>query len=107
MSEPALRATAWDGRFLVIGFAAGDIPKIPLNLALLKGLHIIGVFWGSWVGREPLASRRNYEELFEMVASGVIDLPAVETHAFENHASAFAALTERRAKGKVVLQIRQ
>ncbi len=105
MSEPALRATAWDGRFLVIGFAAGDIPRIPLNLALLKGLHIIGVFWGSWVGREPLASRRNYEELLEMVAGGAIDLPAVELHAFEDYASAFAALTERRARGKVVLQI--
>lgn len=106
MSEPALRATAWDGRFLVIGFASGDIPRIPLNLALLKGLHIIGVFWGSWVGREPLASRRNYEELLELVAGGAIDLPAVELHAFEDYASAFAALTERRARGKVVLQIR-
>lgn len=105
MSEPALRATAWDGRFLVIGFAAGDIPRIPLNLALLKGLHIIGVFWGSWVGREPLASRRNYEELFGMVASGAIALPEVEVHPLEDHASAFAALTERRAKGKVVLRI--
>ncbi len=105
LSEPALRATAWDGRFLVIGFAAGDIPRIPLNLALLKGLHIIGVFWGSWVGREPVASGRNYEELFELVARGVIELPEVEVHAFEAHAAAFAALTERRATGKVVLQI--
>jgi NADPH2:quinone reductase len=104
MSEPALRATAWDGRFLVVGFAAGDIPRIPLNLALLKGLHIIGVFWGSWVGRDPLASSRNYEELFEMVASGAFALPAVEVYALEDHASAFAALKERRAKGKVVLR---
>jgi NADPH2:quinone reductase len=105
MSEPALRATAWDGRFLVVGFAAGDIPRIPLNLALLKGLHIIGVFWGSWVEREPQASRHNYEELFGMVASGAISLPDVAVYAFEDHATAFGALAERRAKGKVVLRI--
>ena len=106
MSEPALRATAWDGRFLVVGFAAGDIPRIPLNLPLLKGLHIIGVFWGSWIGRDPSASQRNYEELFEMVAGGAIVLPPVEVYALEDHASAFAALQERRTKGKVVLRIR-
>ena len=60
-SEPALRAIAWEGRFLVVGFAAGDIPKIPLNLALLKGCQIVGVFWGAFVGREPERHRRNAE----------------------------------------------
>lgn len=105
MSEPALRATAWDGRFLVIGFAAGEIPRIPLNLALLKGLHIVGVFWGSWVEREPAASQRNFEELFAMVASGALRLPRVAAFAFEDYAAAFAALAERRAMGKVVLRM--
>ena len=62
-SEPALRATAWEGRFLVIGFAAGEIPAIPLNLTLLKGCDIVGVFWGAFVGREPERHRRNVEEL--------------------------------------------
>ena len=52
-SEPCIRATAWDGRYLVIGFAAGEIPKIPINLALLKGMKIVGVFWGAWVGMNP------------------------------------------------------
>src|SRR2546423_8073172 len=52
-SEAALRSTAWEGRFLVIGFAAGDIPRIPLNLPLLKGCQVVGVFWGAFVGREP------------------------------------------------------
>src|SRR6266540_765591 len=62
-SEPALRATAWEGRFLVIGFAAGEIPAIPLNLTLLKGCDIVGVFWGAFVGREPAHHLRNVEEL--------------------------------------------
>ena len=53
-SEPCIRATAWDGRYLVIGFAAGEIPKIPINLALLKGMKIVGVFWGAWVGMNPV-----------------------------------------------------
>jgi NADPH2:quinone reductase len=62
-SEPALRATAWEGRFLVIGFAAGEIPAIPLYLTLLKGCDIVGVFWGAFVGREPEHHLRNVEEL--------------------------------------------
>ena len=81
-SEPALRSTAWDGRFLVIGFAAGDIPKIPLNLALLKGCSIVGVFWGAFAGREPKRNRENIDELMEMWTSGKLrphvsaDVPA-------------------------------
>ena len=63
-SEPCIRATAWDGRYLVIGFAAGEIPKIPINLALLKGMKIVGVFWGAWVGMHPDENRNNFEELF-------------------------------------------
>ena len=63
-SEPALRAIAWEGRYLVIGFAAGPIPKIPLNLSLLKGCQIVGVFWGAWTGLDPEGNLNNFEELF-------------------------------------------
>ena len=65
-SEPALRDTAWNGRFLVVGFAAGDIPKVPLNLALLKGCAIVGVFWGAFTRNQPQDNRRNNEELLQM-----------------------------------------
>ena len=66
-SEPCIRATAWDGRYLVIGFAAGEIPKIPINLALLKGMKIVGVFWGAWVGMFPEENKKNFEDWNENV----------------------------------------
>ena len=66
-SEPALRDMAWNGRFLVVGFAAGDIPKVPLNLALLKGCSIVGVFWGAFTRNEPEHNRRNNEELMQLL----------------------------------------
>src|SRR5512140_2508622 len=69
-AEPALRAIAWEGRYLVVGFAAGDIPKIPLNLTLLKGCQIVGVFWGQFVMREPQKNRANAERIFAWVADG-------------------------------------
>ena len=62
-AEPALRSIAWQGRFLVVGFAAGEIPKLPLNLALLKGCDVLGVFWGSWIARDPAGHRANTEQL--------------------------------------------
>jgi NADPH2:quinone reductase len=65
-SEPALRDMAWNGRFLVVGFAAGEIPKVPLNLALLKGCSIVGVFWGAFTRTEPERNRRNNEELMQL-----------------------------------------
>ena len=72
-SEPSIRATAWDGRYLVIGFAAGEIPKIPINLALLKGMKIVGVFWGAWVGMFPEENKKNFEELFKLHSEGKIN----------------------------------
>ena len=61
-AEPALRSIAWYGRFLVVGFAAGEIPKLPLNLVLLKGCDVLGVFWGSWIERDPAGHRANTEQ---------------------------------------------
>jgi NADPH:quinone reductase len=72
LSEAALRATAWEGRFLVIGFASGTIPKIPLNLVLLKGSQIVGVFWGDHVAREPDKHRANMAKLAELCGAGRI-----------------------------------
>ena len=69
-SEAALRATAWNGRLLVIGFAAGEIPKIPLNLTLLKGASIMGVFWGQFTMREPARALAQFTQLFEWVRDG-------------------------------------
>jgi len=102
-SEQALRATAWDGRFLVIGFAAGDIPRIPLNLALLKGVHIIGVFWGGWYARDPIAVQNNNKELLQMVTEEKLKPLITETYSLDQYVDAFDCLTERRAKGKVIL----
>src|SRR6185503_15395563 len=71
-SEPALRDMAWKGRFLVVGFAAGDIPKVPLNLALLKGCSCVSLFWGAFTRTEPETDRRNNPELLEMYLAGKV-----------------------------------
>ena len=104
-SEPALRATAWEGRFLVIGFAAGDIPAIPLNLTLLKGCDIVGVFWGAFVGREPERHRRNVDELIAWWRAGKLRPHVSSTYPLDRAAEAIRELADRRAKGKVVVAV--
>lgn len=106
LSEQALRATAWDGRFLVIGFAAGAIPKIPLNLPLLKNNSIVGVLYGGWVHREPEAMRENIEELLAMYQAGKLQPLVSQVFALEQYAEAFATLTGRRAKGKIIFRLK-
>ena len=101
-SEQALRATAWGGRFLVIGFAAGDIPKVPMNLPLLKGASIVGVFWGSWTQHDPAASQQNFAELREMFEDGRLK-PRITPYPLAEYREALTSLAERRAVGKVVL----
>jgi NADPH2:quinone reductase len=103
-AEAALRAIAWEGRFLVIGFPAG-IPSIPLNLALLKGCQIVGVFWGSFAERDPAENQRNGRELVELYAAGKIR-PYVSAHyPLAEAGRAISDLAERRAMGKVVVTI--
>lgn len=102
-SEAAIRATAWEGRFLVIGFAAGDIPRIPLNLTLLKSCQIVGVFWGAFVGRDPEANKQNTRELFDLFSAGKIKPYVSASYPLERTADALNELGERRAKGKVVV----
>jgi len=102
-AEPALRASGWDARYLVIGFAAGPIPKIPLNLALLNSRNIMGVFWGAWVGREPRANAQNMKEIFDFFEAGKIKPQISASYKLEDVGKAFEDLMERRVKGKVVL----
>jgi NADPH2:quinone reductase len=102
-SEPALRSTAWNGRFLVIGFAAGDIPRIPLNLALLRGCSIVGVFWGAFVGRDPQRHRANVAELVGWWQQGLLRPHTSGTYRLDQAGDALRELAERRAMGKVVV----
>ena len=104
-TEQALRAMGWNGRHLIIGFAAGDIPKIPANLTLLKGCSVVGVFWGSFTQREPEASAQNMMELMKLYAEGKIDPKISAVYDFEDYAEALGALTGRKATGKVVLKV--
>lgn len=104
-AEPALRAIAWEGRYLVIGFAAGDIPRIPLNLALLKGCDIVGVFWGAWTGKNPAAFAKSIEDLLALYAEGKIKPHVSERFPLARGADAIAHLGSRQAMGKVVVTV--
>jgi len=102
-SEPALREMAWKGRFLVVGFAAGDIPKVALNLTLLKGCSIVGVFWGSFTRKEPDANQKNNEELMQFFAQGKVKPHIHATYPLERAADALNDVLYKRVSGKVVL----
>lgn len=103
LAEPAVRGTAWQGRYLVIGFASGDIPKLPLNLVLLKGCQIVGVFWGSFAMREPARNRAHAEQIFAWVGERKLN-PAVDAALpFSEAAEALHRLERRQVKGKLVL----
>ena len=102
-SEPALRDMAWNGRFLVVGFAAGDIPRVPLNLALLKGCSIVGVFWGAFTRQEPERHRRNNEELMALYSRGLVKPHIHATYPLARAAEALQEVTMKRVSGKVVL----
>lgn len=103
-AEPAIRAMAWKGRFLVVGFPAG-IPSIPLNLALLKGCEIVGVFWGASVAREPKGHAENMRELFEMYANGQVKPRISASFPLEKAAEALVLMQDRKVLGKVVLSL--
>lgn len=103
LSELALRSMAWEGRFLVIGFAAGDIPRIPLNLTLLKGCSVVGVFWGAFTAREPGRHRANITQLLAWLAEGELRPHVSATYPLEQAAAAITDLEQRRALGKVVV----
>jgi NADPH2:quinone reductase len=102
-TEPALRSIAWRGRLLVVGFAAGEIPKIPLNLTLLKGCSIVGVFWGEFTRREPQRFAESMQQLGRWYAQGRLKPHVSETFPLERAADALTLMAERRVTGKIVL----
>lgn len=106
MTEQAFRSIAWGGRHLVIGFANGDIPALPLNLPLLKGGSIVGVFWGSFAARDPQANRRNLATVYSMIEAGDLTPQITDHLPLAEFRRGFAALAERAAMGKIVLDVR-
>lgn len=104
-AEAALRAIAWLGRFLVIGFASGTIPSIPLNLALLKNCDIAGVFWGEAAMRAPEAQRRNIARVFEWIETGRMTPHTGQVYALDDIGEAIGQLDRRAATGKLVIKI--
>jgi len=106
LADQAFRATAWHGRYLVIGFASGDIPKFPANIALLKEASIIGVWWGTWAMKNPKLQRQNMLEIVKLVRAGKVSPRVTESYSLDKFAAAFKAITERRALGKVTLRMR-
>lgn len=104
-AEPAIRSMAWNGRYLVIGFASGPIPKIPLNLTLLKGCAIVGVFWGRFTGEEPKVHLQNIAELWELFSTGKLNPVVTDVFPLEHYQDAYNCMIERRARGKVIITV--
>ena len=105
LAEQAFRATAWHGRYLVIGFASGDIPRFPLNIALLKEASIVGVWWGTWAAKNPQLQMQNLKEMAALIAASKLTPRVTESYALDDFVNAFKAITERRARGKVILRM--
>jgi NADPH2:quinone reductase len=103
-AEPALRSMAWEGRYLVIGFAAGYIPKIPLNLVLLKGCDIVGVHWGAFVARDPDAEARNMSEIVRWCAEGKLSAHVHAVYPLSETAQALKDIAARKIMGKAILK---
>ena len=104
-SEPAFRSIAWRGRHLVVGFAAGEIPKLPLNLALLKGASIVGVFWGDFARREPARFAESIAQLARWYDEGRLKPHVDETLPLTSAREALKRMAERKVKGKLVLTV--
>ena len=102
-SELALRSMAWRGRFLVVGFADGDIPKLPLNLPLLKGCSVLGVFWGDYIRREPQKAQADLAELVALYGAGKIKPLVSGSYTLEGVGDALNALMQRKVSGKIVV----
>jgi len=102
-AEPAVRSLAWRGRYLVVGFAGGVIPSIPLNLPLLKGASLVGVFWGAFAQRETKQSRQNFQEILQWIASGQLKQHLHGRYSLVEAPDALRALMDRRVTGKAVV----
>jgi len=104
-SEAALRAIAWKGRHLVVGFANGEIPKIPVNLTLLKGASIVGVFWGAFAQKEPQKSLANIQQLLTWFSKGKINPHIDKTYSLQDAPKALEDMMQRKVKGKIVIDM--
>ncbi len=105
LAEPALRSLGWKGRFLVIGFASGEIPRPPLNLVLLKGCDIRGVYWGEFAVREPDANRENMSQLLKWAENGELSVHIHAKYALEEYEKAFEAIAKRQTLGKTLIRM--
>ncbi len=103
-AEPAIRSLGWEGRYLVIGFAAGEIPKLPLNLVLLKSCDIRGVLWGAWAMREPKGQRALMADIARWCAEGKLSAHVHATYPLAETADALKAIAGRKVMGKIVLR---
>ncbi len=103
-AEPAIRSTGWRGRYLIIGFAQGEIPRIPLNLMLLKGSSLVGVYWGDWTRREPEAAAAAMAELLGWLAAGKLKPHLSGRYPLARAGEALAALASRKVAGKLVVE---
>lgn len=104
--DQAIRAIAWNGRLLVVGFASGRIPELPVNLALLKGAAVLGVFWGSFAQRQPQDNAANFRQLFGWFAEGKLKPLVSQVYPLSEAAQAINDLGQRKAVGKVVVKVR-
>ena len=104
--DQAIRSIAWNGRLLVVGFASGRIPELPVNLALLKGAAVVGVFWGSFAQRQPQDNAANFQQLFTWYGEGKLKPLVSQVYPLEQAAQAINDLGQRKAVGKVVVQTR-
>jgi NADPH:quinone reductase len=102
-TEPAVRSLGWEGRYLVVGFAAGEIPKLPLNLVLLKSCDIRGVLWGSWIRREPAAQHALMTQIVAWCAQGKLSVHVHAVYPLAEIATAMKAIADRKVMGKIVL----
>ena len=106
LAEQALRSAGWQGRHLVIGFASGDIPKLPANLALLKEASIKGVFWGQWAARNPALHAKNIGEMVALLSEGRLKPRITHAYALDDYVQAYDDVANRRIRGKTVFRIR-
>jgi NADPH2:quinone reductase len=103
LTEQLVRATGWGGRYLVVGFAAGNIPKLPLNLTMLKSVDVMGIHWSAWAQREPISHRRNTEWLLAEVAADRISPRIDARFPLERIEDALALIEQRKTHGKVIV----
>jgi NADPH2:quinone reductase len=105
LTESAFRAIAWEGRHLVLGFTAGEIPRLPMNLPLLKGASVVGVFWGSFTAREPELAEANLAAVASMIADGTLRPRITEVFTLDEIVDAYDLLVTRTAMGKIVISV--